>query len=154
MHQFGAPLGVDLPHPHDIAREMRIALQEAGVVLPHGDHQGDVSQLSVVEQGRGGRQSGGGVQVEEARPAGCPRISLGHARADHLMQTEYVADIGSLFERVHELDLGRSRDPEDILDLLGPEQVDEGLLTGRHGHSEAKVLLTIFHSPSTSSSPK
>ena len=90
VDDLGGPLGEDLARAHDVAAQMRVALQEPGVVLAGGDHQRDSPGQSVVEHRGGGGQTGAGVQVEKAGSAGGPGVALGHAGAHHLMQTQDV----------------------------------------------------------------
>jgi len=121
VYELRAPLGMGPAHAQDIAAQVRVALQETGVVLTNGDHQRDGSRLGVVQHRSGRGQAGTGMQVEEPGPARRPRISLGHAGADGLLEPQHVPDLGSFLEGVHEVDLRRPRDAEHVLHAFTAE---------------------------------
>jgi hypothetical protein len=95
VNDLSRPLGEDPARAHNVAGEVRIALQEPRVVLAGRHHQRDSPGQRVVQHRRRRCQARPGVQVEEARPAGGSRVALGHARADRFVQTQDVADLGS-----------------------------------------------------------
>ena len=71
--------------------------------------------------------------------AGGLRVAVGHRHQGGLLQAEDVADVVLGRERIHQRQLGGAGIAEHDLDALLLEQIEEGALSGHHGHRWSPV---------------
>jgi hypothetical protein len=65
------------------------------------------------------------VHVGDGRPAGRPRIAVGHRDRDRLVRGRYELDAGLVERRVQERGLGAARADEDALDAPGAQRLED-----------------------------
>jgi hypothetical protein len=111
-----------------VGPEDRLGDVECLVVLARGYQEGRSRLLGVVEHPERVAEAGRHVDADDPELAGGLGVAVGHRDHRGLLEREHVRESGRLDETVHERQLGRSRVPEEVLDTLLKQHLQEGAL--------------------------
>ena len=116
-------------HAGQVPGQERLRQQMTPVLLAGGHHYRRAGGPRVGQIPHGVAQAGHGVDVEEGRPPGGLRITVGHACRHGFVQSEHVVKSARPGQGVQQWQLGGSRVPEDMPHLLRLQDLEQDVGT-------------------------